>query len=59
VPSCSPANREGLRLGEVDPRILSRGMLFIAVVQRISFTDSNIRVVRRSTSVSTLLGSTY
>ena len=38
VPSCSPANREGLRLGEVDPRILSRGMLFIAVAQRISFT---------------------
>lgn len=38
MPSCSPANREGLRLGEVDPRILSRGMLFIAVAQRISFT---------------------
>jgi len=38
VPSCSPANREGHRLGEVDPRILSRGMLFITVAQRISFT---------------------
>lgn len=38
MPSCSPANRDGTPVGEVDPRILSRGLLFIAVAQRISFT---------------------
>ncbi len=43
MPPCSPANREGLRSGEVDPRIMSRGMLFIAGAQRISITGCRHR----------------
>ncbi len=38
MPSCSPGIVRDFGWGEVDPRILSRGMLFVAVAQRISIT---------------------
>ena len=57
--SCSPANRDRTSVGVWSIRVHCRAECSLSQLRKgFRSPDSNIRVVRRSTSVSALLGST-
>ncbi len=60
MPSCSPANRDGTSVGGRSIRVQCHAECSLSQLRKgFRSPDSNIRVVRRSTSASGLLGSTY